>query len=148
MGKKEGYEIKTAYLLIPPIGVLSQEEQDKIKADPELNKMLEQSEKNIANFTASGSSDDKATNSSLYKYLVECISGCGGYSIEPLSNLTTQAMVDIAHKNGLKLIVWDSPELTGTDFSEETAQRMIDYGVDGIITDRPDKLKKMLSEEL
>ncbi|MFI9008733.1 glycerophosphodiester phosphodiesterase family protein [Actinosynnema sp. NPDC053489] len=52
---------------------------------------------------------------------------------------TTRALVDEAHENGLKVIPWtvDDPA---------TMRGLMDDGVDGIITDYPDRLRALMAE--
>ncbi|MEU5691017.1 glycerophosphodiester phosphodiesterase family protein [Actinosynnema sp. NPDC020468] len=52
---------------------------------------------------------------------------------------TTKAMVEDAHRNGMKVIPWtvDDPATIG---------KLIDDGVDGLITDYPDRLRTILQE--
>ncbi|MEH0060040.1 glycerophosphodiester phosphodiesterase family protein [Auritidibacter ignavus] len=52
--------------------------------------------------------------------------------------LVTREMVDEAHEAGLKVIPW-------TVNDPETMARLIDLGVDGMITDRPDLLREVLA---
>ncbi len=51
--------------------------------------------------------------------------------------VTTQALIDAAHKRGLAVHVW-------TVDDEPTMRRLLDLGVDGIVTDRPTLLKAVL----
>ncbi|MFG2089873.1 glycerophosphodiester phosphodiesterase family protein [Spirillospora sp. NPDC048824] len=51
----------------------------------------------------------------------------------------TKAMVDRAHRLGLKVVPW-------TVDDEPTMNKLIDDGVDGIITDRPDRLRAVMAE--
>lgn len=48
-------------------------------------------------------------------------------------------MVDQAHRLGIKVIPW-------TVDDEPTLNKLIDDGVDGIITDYPDRLRKVMSD--
>ena len=52
--------------------------------------------------------------------------------------LVTKRFIDYIHSIGLKIHVW-------TINDEDTMQKLIDLGVDGIITDRPKALKDLLS---
>ena len=52
--------------------------------------------------------------------------------------LVTKRFINYIHSIGLKIHVW-------TINDEDTMQRLIDLGVDGIITDRPKTLKDLLS---
>ncbi|WP_285698222.1 glycerophosphodiester phosphodiesterase family protein [Actinomadura sp. NBRC 104412] len=49
----------------------------------------------------------------------------------------TKAMVDRAHRMGLKVVPW-------TVDDEPTMEKLIDDGVDGIITDYPDRLRRVM----
>ncbi|MER5648365.1 glycerophosphodiester phosphodiesterase family protein [Streptosporangium sp. NPDC002524] len=51
----------------------------------------------------------------------------------------TREMVDQAHRLGIKVIPW-------TVDDEPTLNKLIDDGVDGIITDYPDRLRKVMSD--
>ena len=52
--------------------------------------------------------------------------------------LVTKRFINYIHSIGLKIHVW-------TINDEDTMQKLIDLGVDGIITDRPKALKDLLS---
>ncbi|GAA2088614.1 glycerophosphodiester phosphodiesterase family protein [Actinomadura alba] len=52
---------------------------------------------------------------------------------------TTKEMVTRAHRAGIKVVPW-------TIDDEATMNKLIDDGVDGIITDYPDRLRKVMSE--
>ena len=51
--------------------------------------------------------------------------------------ITTQALVDFAHRHGLAVHVW-------TIDDEVSMDRLLDLGVDGIVTDRPTLLRSVL----
>ncbi|WP_245870672.1 glycerophosphodiester phosphodiesterase family protein [Asanoa hainanensis] len=51
----------------------------------------------------------------------------------------TKAMVDHAHRNGIKVIPWTVDDVP-------TMTKLIDDGVDGIITDYPDRLRTLLGQ--
>ena len=57
----------------------------------------------------------------------------------------TQASLGEAHRLGLKVVVWTWPEKLGTTFDAPMVGRLIDWGVDGIITDDPGRLMSMLA---
>jgi glycerophosphoryl diester phosphodiesterase len=63
--------------------------------------------------------------------------GCGTWSMF-WRNLTP-ALADEAHALGLKVVPW-----TVNDPSQ--MRRLIDIGVDGIITDYPDRLRRVMAE--
>lgn len=63
---------------------------------------------------------------------------CLGYLPDiysPYYQLVTKELVDFVHKNGMRIIPW-----TINDTSE--MQRLLDLGVDGIITDYPDRIPR------
>jgi glycerophosphoryl diester phosphodiesterase len=69
----------------------------------------------------------------------------GGYCWEPFEVDLTKKDLDEAHKLGLKVVVWGWPEEEGgSEFDYAMVEKMIDWGVDGIITDRPDILRGLL----
>lgn len=51
----------------------------------------------------------------------------------------TEAMVDHAHDYGIKVVPW-------TVDDEVTMRKLIDDGVDGIITDYPDVLRNVMQD--
>lgn len=61
------------------------------------------------------------------------------YAIHPRFDLVTSELCDMAHVRGLKVLVWtvDAPELM---------RLLIGYGVDGIMTNYPARLREVLSE--
>lgn len=73
-----------------------------------------------------------------YQYSIpKMIASLGGKVWCPESKQLNAKLVDEAHQYGLKVVVW-----TVNDVSE--MNRMINLGVDGIITDRPDILREVL----
>eukprot|EP00923_Selenidium_pygospionis_P035835 GHVN01062709.1.p1 GENE.GHVN01062709.1~~GHVN01062709.1.p1 ORF type:complete len:355 (-),score=60.21 GHVN01062709.1:121-1185(-) len=73
------------------------------------------------------------------------VKAAGGSYYEPWHGDITKEQVDKAHSLGLQVVVWPWPMLEGTDFDYDIAYKMIEYGVDGIITDRPDILRGVLA---
>lgn len=69
----------------------------------------------------------------------------GGYAWEPEDRQLTKEALDLAHSLGLKVVVWSWPEKLGTAFDPALTAKMIDWGVDGIITDDPGRLNSMLA---
>ncbi|MGQ0777258.1 MAG: glycerophosphodiester phosphodiesterase [Pseudonocardiales bacterium] len=62
----------------------------------------------------------------------------GGSILDPgYQPYTTKEMVDEAHTVGMKVITWTVNDIA-------TMNRLIDLGVDGIITDYPDRLRDLL----
>jgi len=69
----------------------------------------------------------------------------GGYCWEPFEMDLTGQDVEEAHKLGLKVVAWGWPEQEGAEFNYKRVNELIDWGVDGIITDRPDILRGILA---
>lgn len=68
------------------------------------------------------------------------IKAMGGYAWEPEDAQLTESTLREAHELGLKVVVWSWPEMLGTAFDPKLVTKMIDWGVDGIITDDPGRL--------
>jgi glycerophosphoryl diester phosphodiesterase len=62
------------------------------------------------------------------------------------AQLTYERLLE-AHELGLKVVVWTWPEKSGSAFDETLVRRMLDWGVDGIITDDPARLRTLLEAE-
>jgi glycerophosphoryl diester phosphodiesterase len=77
---------------------------------------------------------DKATSS-----LPRTIKAAGGAIWSPYFGDVTAALVSEAHGFGLRVVVW-------TVNKPEDMARMIEIGVDGIISDRPDLLRQVAGE--
>lgn len=75
----------------------------------------------------------------------QMIKALGGSLYEPEDVALTKADLDEAHKLGLKVVVWTWPEHSGKAFDPVVANRLIDWGVDGIITDDPAQLNSILA---
>lgn len=73
------------------------------------------------------------------------VKALGGYAWDPEDAELTKESLDEAHRLGLKVVVWSWPEKLGTVFDAELTKKMIDWGVDGIITDDPGRLNSMLA---
>ena len=76
--------------------------------------------------------------------LPKMVKHLGGHCWEPFAMDLTKSDLDEAHRLGLKVVVWGWPEQEGTEFNYAQIEKLIDYGVDGIITDRPDILRGIL----
>jgi glycerophosphoryl diester phosphodiesterase len=64
----------------------------------------------------------------------------GGHVDDPgYQPFTTKALVDEAHRAGIKVIPWTIDDVA-------TTNKLIDDGVDGIITDYPDQLRKIAAD--
>jgi glycerophosphoryl diester phosphodiesterase len=75
----------------------------------------------------------------------QMVKALGGYAWEPEDAELTKESLDEAHKLGLKVVVWSWPEKLGAAFDAGLADKMISWGVDGIITDDPGRLSSMLA---
>jgi glycerophosphoryl diester phosphodiesterase len=81
-----------------------------------------------------------------YSYsLPKMVKHLGGHCWEPYQMDLTKSDLDEAHRLGLKVVVWGWPEEEGTEFNYAQTEKMIDFGVDGIISDRPDILRGILA---
>ena len=75
------------------------------------------------------------------------VKAMGGYSWEPQDAQLTKESLAEAHQLGLKVIVWSWPEQSGTAMDSTLIHQMIDWGVDGIITDDPLWLNSILENK-
>jgi len=73
------------------------------------------------------------------------IKDLGGACWEPEDVELTEETLQEAHNLGLKVVVWTWPEHSGTTFNADLVSKLIDWGVDGIITDDPGMLISMLA---
>ena len=77
---------------------------------------------------------------SQYKRKIVQIAKNGFYSIHPYYTRTDKELVDFAHEQGLKVFVW-------TVNSRRAMKKLIEIGVDGIITDNIALLNEVLGKE-
>lgn len=68
------------------------------------------------------------------------IKAAGGAVWSPYFGDVTAALVTEAHTQGLRVVVW-------TVNKPEDMARMIEIGIDGIISDRPDLLRQVVGEK-
>jgi glycerophosphoryl diester phosphodiesterase len=73
-----------------------------------------------------------------YPFMVKKL---GGTFWEPYQKDLRKQDVTEAHKLGVKIVTWGWTEQDKTDFDYEVINNLIDWKVDGIITDRPDILR-------
>ncbi|OAJ33892.1 Glycerophosphoryl diester phosphodiesterase precursor [Piscirickettsiaceae bacterium NZ-RLO1] len=73
------------------------------------------------------------------------IHALGGKLWDPEDRELTKSSLKEAHKLGLKVVVWSDPVATGQPFDYKMMEKMISWGVDGIITDRPDQLRGLIA---
>lgn len=78
--------------------------------------------------------------------ILQLIKKLGGYSYEPEDNCLTIEELQEAHNLGLKVMVWGYPKHSGFVFNSDLMRKLINWGVDGIITDDPLKLNNILKE--
>ena len=77
--------------------------------------------------------------------LPKMVKHLGGNCWEPFAMDLTKADLEEAHRFGLKVVTWGWPELEDTEFNYAQNDKLLDWGVDGIITDRPDILRGILA---
>lgn len=77
--------------------------------------------------------------------LPQMVKALGGSCYEPEDVALTKEDLDEAHRLGLKVVVWTWPEHSGKDFDPQLVDKLIKWGVDGIITDDPAQLNSMLA---
>ncbi len=75
----------------------------------------------------------------------QMVKDMGGTCWEPEDVELTKETLDEAHRLGLKVVVWTWPEHSGTTFDVALVSKLIEWGVDGIITDDPGLLISMLA---
>lgn len=73
----------------------------------------------------------------------QMVKALGGKYWEPQDIQVTAEQIQEAHKLGLKVVVWSDTLTSGKDFDGPVIKKLLSMGVDGIISDRPDLLKKM-----
>jgi glycerophosphoryl diester phosphodiesterase len=74
-----------------------------------------------------------------YPSVADMIKAAGGTIWSPWLNNVDAAAVKRAHEAGLQIIAWTVNE-------PADMRRLIDWGVDGIITDYPDRLREVMRE--
>jgi len=77
--------------------------------------------------------------------LPKMVKHLGGNCWEPFTMDLTRSDLEEAHRLGLKVVAWGWPELEGTEFNYAQIDKLLDWGVDGITTDRPDILRGILA---
>ena len=85
-------------------------------------------------------------NPARYNYSYpQMVKAMGSSCWEPYEMDITKSQLQLAHKLGLKVVVWCWAEQEGMDFNYKKIEQLISWGVDGIITDRPDILRGVLA---
>ncbi|MDF1654335.1 MAG: glycerophosphodiester phosphodiesterase [Coxiellaceae bacterium] len=72
------------------------------------------------------------------------VKALGGTCWDPQDTMVTKKEVDEAHQLGLRVVVWHWPHMPAPP-NIKMMQRLMDWGVDGIITDRPDILRGLMA---
>lgn len=80
-----------------------------------------------------------------YNHLIDMIKHLNGNIWCPYEGDITITDIEYAHHNNIKVVVWSSIEYSKKDINIEKMRELIDWNVDGIITDRPDKVYKLLN---
>lgn len=75
--------------------------------------------------------------------VLKMIKRLGGTSWSPFQMDVTQELIEEAKTVGLKVIPWGYPEKEGTEFNTTQIVRLMRWGIDGVITDRPDLACKL-----
>lgn len=77
--------------------------------------------------------------------LIKLFKTFGGYSFEPEDNELTYEQIKYAHELGLKVYVWCLPEHSGFTLNYALVDKLIQWGVNGIINDHPNEIIKYLN---
>ena len=77
--------------------------------------------------------------------LPQMVKALGGSIYGPEDVTLTKEQLNEAHRLGLKVVVWTWPEHSGKVFDPVVVNRLIDWGIDGIITDDPAQLNAILA---
>ena len=67
----------------------------------------------------------------------QMIKSLGGSCYDPEDTALTKNDLDTAHNLGLKVVVWRYPEMSGSIFDPILMQKLVAWGVDGVIVDDP-----------
>ncbi len=116
-------EIKTAYL-----------------TDADIDKAMRSSDPKIAGLWSAGYLLKDYDNS-----IPKMVKALGGSLWDPQDTELTKKSLMQAHELGLKVVTWSWPGQTGMEFDGTLTDKLIGWGVDGIITDRPDMLRGLMA---
>ena len=110
--------------------------------EPEYNPDNKQAEDKIGN----GKIWTSPLIASNYDYdYPKMVKKLGGTFWEPYEQDVSKQQIEHAHQLGIKVVAWGWTEHEHTDFNYQKVYQLIDWGIDGIITDRPDILKGVLA---
>lgn len=84
---------------------------------------------------------ENKSNYESHESIVQHAKDIGVYSINISVDLATKETVQMAHNNGIKVLVY-------TVNSPMVMRKMIDYNVDGVFTDFPELMKEVLYENI
>lgn len=127
---------QTAHFLYNVLTKTAMIERVEIQAE-ELRCLYELKRLNSSLTTSLVSYDSEIDPLAIYTH------GCDCWSAFQLH--LTQEKIAAAQKLGIKVLAWGYPEKEGTEFDEPLMRTLITWGIDGVITDRPDKLLKLLN---
>lgn len=108
--------------------------------DPSQEKMMHHINPKIAGLMTDG----KLLKNYHYS-IPSMIHALGGTLWDPQDREINATQIKEAHQLGLKVIIWSYPEESGKVVDLVKLKQLIKMGVDGIITDRPDIVKKLIS---
>ena len=78
------------------------------------------------------------------KSLMNLVKYLGAYSYEVEDSELTYEETKLAKKLGLKIFVWGWPEHSGFVYNVDLIVKLINWKIDGFITDKPDELRSLL----
>lgn len=70
--------------------------------------------------------------------IIEKARAAGAYSIHPLNSELTPELIEQAHEAGLRVLMWSTDQ-------EKRAKQLIGWGIDGIMTHDPKRMKAFVS---
>ena len=63
----------------------------------------------------------------------------------PFEGYITKKDIEVAHQYGIKIVSWGHPPTEHSDFNTNIILSLIQWNIDGITTDRPDRLRSVLA---
>lgn len=79
-----------------------------------------------------------------YNHIIDIITQLQGDIWCPFENDIKKQDIEYAHNNNIKVVPWSNIEYIKQDINEKKIKELIDWKVDGIITDRPDIVYNLL----
>ena len=80
-----------------------------------------------------------------YNHWIDMIKQFNGDVWCPYEGDINKNDIEYAHNNNIKVVPWSCIEYIKQDINETKTKELIEWNVDGIITDRPDKVYKLLN---